>query len=86
MDRYDVDAMVQRALSRLSLLAEATTALASTLDAQITYKFSDYLSLRVQGKNLTDSVPQKLVGVNQQLNYSALENGRAFYFGVAVAF
>lgn len=34
MDRYDVDAMVQRALSRLSLLAEATTALASTLDAQ----------------------------------------------------
>jgi TonB-dependent receptor len=58
----------------------------STLDAQITYKFSDYLSLRAQGKNLTDSVPQKVVGVNQQLNYSALENGRAFYFGVAVAF
>lgn len=58
----------------------------STLDAQVTYKFDDHLSLRVQGKNLTDSVPQKVVGVSQQLNYSALQNGRAYYFGVAVAF
>jgi hypothetical protein len=40
----------------------------------------------VQGKNLTASAPQKVVGYNQELNYSALENGRAIYFGVGAAF
>jgi hypothetical protein len=40
----------------------------------------------VQGKNLFDSQPQKVVGLTQQLNYSTLENGRAFYLGVGVTF
>ena len=56
-----------------------------TLDAQIMYKVNDTLSFRIQGKNLTDSVPQKVVGATQQLNYSALDNGRAFYFGMGLS-
>ncbi len=56
-----------------------------TLDAQVMYKLDENISFRIQGKNLTDSVPQKVVGLNQQLNYSSLENGRAFYFGIGVA-
>jgi TonB-dependent receptor len=58
----------------------------STLDAQIMYQLDENWSFRVQGKNLTDSAPQKVVGYNQELNYSALENGRAIYFGVGAAF
>jgi TonB-dependent receptor len=58
----------------------------STLDAQIMYQIDENWSVRVQGKNLTDSAPQKVVGYNQELNYSALENGRAIYFGVGAAF
>jgi len=45
----------------------------STLDAQIMYQLDENWSFRVQGKNLTDSAPQKVVGYNQELNYSALE-------------
>jgi hypothetical protein len=26
------------------------------------------------------------VGLNQQLNYSALDNGRAFFFGIGVGY
>jgi TonB-dependent receptor len=58
----------------------------STLDAQIMYQLDENWSFRIQGKNLTDSAPQKVVGYNQELNYSALENGRAIYFGVGAAF
>lgn len=58
----------------------------STLDAQIMYQIDENWSVRVQGKNLTDSAPQKVVGYNQELNYSTLENGRAIYFGVGVVF
>ena len=58
----------------------------STVDAQVKYQVTDYLSFRVQGKNLFDSRPEKVVGLTQQLNYSALENGRAFYVGVGVTF
>ena len=58
----------------------------STVDAQIKYQVTDYLSLRVQGKNLFDSRPQKVVGLTQQLNYSTLENGQAIYVGVGVTF
>jgi outer membrane receptor protein involved in Fe transport len=57
-----------------------------TLDAQIMYKLNENISFRIQGKNLADSRPQKVVGSDQQLNYSALENGRAFYAGVGVSF
>jgi TonB-dependent receptor len=58
----------------------------STVDAQVKYQVTDYLSLRVQGKNLFDSQPQKVVGPGQLLNYSTLENGRAIYVGVGVTF
>ena len=50
------------------------------------YKLSENISLRIQGKNLTNARPQKVVGVNQQLNYSALDNGRAIWFGVGASF
>jgi TonB-dependent receptor len=58
----------------------------STLDAQIMYKFTDNISMRVQAKNITNSRPQKVVGEDQQLNYSALDNGRAYWIGMGVAF
>jgi outer membrane receptor protein involved in Fe transport len=58
----------------------------STLDAQVMYKLTENISFRVQGKNLTNARPQKVVGATQQLNYSALDNGRAFWFGVGASF
>jgi outer membrane receptor protein involved in Fe transport len=58
----------------------------STLDAQIMYQIDENWMVRVQGKNLTDSTPQKVVGYNQELNYSALENGRGIFFGVGATF
>ena len=58
----------------------------STVDAQVKYQVTDYLSLRVQGKNIFDSRPQKVVGPGQLLNYSTLENGAAIYFGVGLTF
>ncbi|MGZ5928402.1 MAG: TonB-dependent receptor domain-containing protein, partial [Rhizomicrobium sp.] len=57
----------------------------STLDGQVMYKFDETISMRVQVKNITDSRPQKVVGVNQQLNYSALDNGRGYWLGLGVA-
>jgi outer membrane receptor protein involved in Fe transport len=50
------------------------------------YQINENWSVRVQGKNLTDSEPQKVVGYNQELNYSALDNGRAIYLGVGATF
>jgi TonB-dependent receptor len=58
----------------------------STLDAQVMYKFDQNFSVRVQAKNITNSRPQKVVGPNQELNYSALDNGRAFWVGLGVSF
>ena len=58
----------------------------STVDSQISYKFSDNYSARFQIKNITDSRPQKVVGLTQQLNYSALDNGRTFWIGVGMAY
>ena len=58
----------------------------ATLDAQVMYKLDDNISFRVQGKNLLNGIPQKVVGPTQQLNYSALNNGRAFWVGVGAAF
>ncbi|MGA7712145.1 MAG: TonB-dependent receptor [Rhizomicrobium sp.] len=57
-----------------------------TIDAQVNYKLDDNISFRIQGKNLTDSRPQKVVGPTQELNYSTLENGRAFYIGIGATF
>ncbi|HEY4077159.1 MAG TPA: TonB-dependent receptor [Rhizomicrobium sp.] len=58
----------------------------TTLDSQVMYRLNENISFRVQGKNLTNARPQKVVGVNQQLNYSALDNGRAIWFGVGASF
>ncbi|HEX4636341.1 MAG TPA: TonB-dependent receptor, partial [Rhizomicrobium sp.] len=58
----------------------------STLDSQVSYAIDENFTVRVQVKNITNSRPQKVVGINQQLNYSALDNGRAFFFGVGVAY
>jgi outer membrane receptor protein involved in Fe transport len=56
------------------------------VDAQLRVRITKNLDVRVQAKNLTDSTPQKVVGLNQQLNYSALQNGRAYFAGVAFHF
>jgi outer membrane receptor protein involved in Fe transport len=58
----------------------------TTVDAQLRVRITKNLDVRVQAKNLTDSTPQKVVGLNQQLNYSALQNGRAYFAGVAFHF
>jgi TonB-dependent receptor len=58
----------------------------STVDAQVRVRITSNLDFRAQAKNLTDSIPQKVVGSNQQLNYSALQNGRAYFAGVSFHF
>jgi TonB-dependent receptor len=57
-----------------------------TIDAQLRYSITDHFYVRLQGKNLTDAQPQKVVGPNQSLNYSTLDNGRAFWAGVGFVF
>jgi len=54
-----------------------------SVDLQFGYHFSANIDFRVQMKNLTDATPQKVVGPSQNLNYSLLENGRAYFAGVA---
>jgi outer membrane receptor protein involved in Fe transport len=61
-------------------------AASNIVDAQIQYRLTRNLDFRAQFKNLTDSRPQKVVGISQQLNYSTLENGRAYFAGVAFHF
>jgi hypothetical protein len=56
-----------------------------TLDAQVMYKLDDNIFFRIQGKNLLNGMPQKVVGINQQLNYSTLDNGRNYYAGIGVS-
>lgn len=58
----------------------------TTVDAQIMYKLTENIFVRLQGKNLTDARPQKVVGPTESLNYSTLDNGRAYYFGIGAAF
>jgi TonB-dependent receptor len=57
-----------------------------TVDAQVGYRIREGLELRLQGKNLTNETNQKIVGPSQNLNYSLLNNGRAYYAGVSFAF
>jgi TonB-dependent receptor len=57
-----------------------------TVDAQLRYSFTPNLDVRIQAKNLTDSRPQKVVGPTQNLNYSTLENGRAYFAGIGFHF
>ena len=58
----------------------------NTLDAQISFRVRKGLEVRLQGKNLTDETNQKVVGPSQTLNYSLLDNGRAYYAGVSFAY
>lgn len=58
----------------------------STIDAQVRVQLTSSLFIRVQGKNLTDATPQKVVGPNQVLNYSTLDNGRAYWAGFGFRF
>lgn len=58
----------------------------NTLDAQMSLRLLRGLDLRVQVKNITDETNQKVVGASQQLNYSLLDNGRAYYAGFGFAF
>jgi iron complex outermembrane receptor protein len=57
-----------------------------TIDAQFRIKLNQHIYIRLQGKNLTDSMPQKVVGPNQALNYSTLDNGRAYWAGIGFNF
>ncbi len=57
-----------------------------TIDAQLSYRIRPKVEIRVQGKNLTNETNQKVVGQDQALNYSLLDNGRAYYFGIGFAF
>jgi len=54
-----------------------------TVDAQIGYQITNNLDLRIQAKNLTDATPRKVEGPDQTLNLSLLQNGRAYYVGLA---
>jgi TonB-dependent receptor len=57
-----------------------------TVDAQLNYRPVKGVELRLQVKNMFDDKNQKVVGPNQNLNYSLLDNGRAYYLGVGFAF
>ena len=57
-----------------------------TVDAQVSWKFARGLALRVQAKNLFNTRNQRVVGPNQSLNYSLLDNGRAYYAGVSFVY
>ena len=57
----------------------------NTLDAQVSYRVLHGVEIRLQVKNITDETNQKIVGPNQSLNYSLLDNGRAYYAGVGFA-
>jgi outer membrane receptor protein involved in Fe transport len=56
------------------------------VDFEAKYAILANADLRFSMKNLTDARPQKVVGPGQGLNYSALENGRAFFFGLGFRF
>lgn len=57
-----------------------------TFDAQIGYQITRTIDVRLQAKNFTNAHPQKVQGPTQNLNLSLIDNGRAFYAGVAFHF
>lgn len=57
-----------------------------TLDGQLKVKLWPGVAATLEGKNLTNARPEKIVGPFQNLNYSLLNNGRAYYAGVNFAF
>ncbi len=54
-----------------------------SFDAQIGYQITRNIDFRIQAKNFTDATPQKVQGPSQNLNLSLIQNGRAYYAGVA---
>jgi TonB-dependent receptor len=54
-----------------------------TVNAQIGYQITPNLDFRFQVQNLTNAMPQKVIGPNQNLNLSLEENGRVYYAGIA---
>ncbi len=54
-----------------------------SFDAQIGYQITRHIDLRIQFKNFTGATPQKVQGPNQNLNLSLIQNGRAYYAGIA---
>ena len=52
----------------------------------MSYRVLRAVDVRLQVKNITDETNQKVVGPSQNLNYSLLDNGRAYYAGVGFAF
>lgn len=57
-----------------------------TYDAQVRYAFTPHLSALVQGKNLTNARPTRLLGPGQDLVKEELDNGRAYFVGVNYVF
>ena len=57
-----------------------------TYDAQIRYAWDAHLSFLVQGKNLTNARPTRLIGPEQTLIREELDNGRAYYVGMNYVF
>lgn len=57
-----------------------------TYDAQLRYAFDPHLSLLVQGKNLTNARPTRLIGPGQSLVKEELDNGRAYFVGMNYVF
>ncbi|MDF4005085.1 TonB-dependent receptor [Luteibacter sp. PPL552] len=53
-----------------------------TYDAQVRYAVDAHLSVLVQGKNLTNARPTRLIGPDQALVKEELDNGRAYFIGV----
>jgi TonB-dependent receptor len=74
------------AFDTTSRLNDQWWAAIDTVDAQLRYSINSHFYVRIQGKNLTDAEPQKVVGPNQTFNYSTLDNGRAYWAGVGFVF
>ncbi|MFC3651534.1 TonB-dependent receptor [Dyella humi] len=53
-----------------------------TYDAQLRYMYSSHISFLLQGKNLTNARPTRVLGPDQSLIKEQLDNGRAYYLGV----
>lgn len=56
------------------------------VDAQLSYRIRPGVAARLQAKNIFATDNQKVVGPDQSLNYSLLDNGRSYYAGLAFAF
>ena len=57
-----------------------------TYDAQLRYAVDRHLSFLVQGKNLANARPTRVLGPGQALVKEELDNGRAYFLGATYAF